>query len=251
MGLLSKIEWTESTWNPVTGCTKISDGCVNCYACIMAKRLQSMGNPRYKNGFDLTLHEDLIDLPLYWKKSKIIFVNSMSDLFHEDIPFDFIRKIFDVMNKTPWHNYQILTKRSKRLAEVSNLLKWTPNIWQGVTIENDKVIDRINDLKLTPAHIKFLSLEPLIGPLDDLDLVGIHWVIVGGESGPNSRPMKVEWVRSIRDYCVEYNIPFFFKQWGGPRKHLTGRTLDNKTWDQYPEMSTIEVPTDGYQMALF
>lgn len=239
MGLTSKIEWTESTWNPVTGCTKITAGCANCYAFTMAKRLHSMGNPRYKNRFDVTLHEDLITLPFKWKKPKMIFVNSMSDLFHEKVPDEFIKKVFETMNRTPRHTYQILTKRSKRLLELAPFLNWTQNIWQGVTVENDSVVNRIYDLELIPAHIRFLSLEPLIGPLYQIELKGIHWVIVGGESGPISRLMKIEWVREIRDRCIEQQIPFFFKQWGGIRKHITGRILDNRTWDEYPNTSYI------------
>ncbi len=246
MGSISKIEWTESTWNPVTGCTKISAGCTNCYAYTMAKRLQAMNNPRYKNGFNITLHEDLLTLPLSWKKPKKIFVNSMSDLFHEEVPEEFIYKIFKIMNQTPWHNYQILTKRSNRLLELAPFINWTTNIWQGVTIENNSVANRINDLKQIPAYIRFLSLEPLIGPIKNLDLSGIHWVIVGGESGPAARPMMIEWVREIRDYCIKQNIPFFFKQWGGVQKHLTGRILDMRTWDEYPDvfkLNTIQSET--------
>lgn len=239
MGLTSKIEWTESTWNPVTGCTKITAGCANCYAFTMAKRLHSMGNPRYKNGFDVTLHEDLITLPFKWIKPKMIFVNSMSDLFHEKVPDEFIKKVFETMNLTPRHTYQILTKRSKRLVELAPFLKWTQNIWQGVTVENASVVNRIYDLELIPAHTRFLSLEPLIGPLNQIELRGMHWVIVGGESGPVSRLMKIEWVREIRDHCIEQQIPFFFKQWGGIRKHITGRILDNRTWDEYPNTSYI------------
>ena len=244
MGLKSKIEWTESTWNRVTGCTKITPGCKNCYAYTMAKRLKAMGNPRYKNGFEVTLHEDLIKLPLTWKKPKKVFVNSMSDLFHDKVPIDFIKKVFDIMNQTPWHNYQLLTKRSDRLVELSPLFKWTPNIWQGVSVENNSVVNRINELKSIPAVVRFLSFEPLIGPLPHLNLEGIHWVIVGGESGPAARPMKAEWARNIRDYCIEQHIPFFFKQWGGVRKKLTGRVLDKRTWDEYPIVTNTihEVP---------
>lgn len=243
MASSSKIEWTESTWNPVTGCTKISAGCANCYAYRMAKRLKAMGNPRYRNGFEITLHNDLIDLPFTWKKPRKIFVNSMSDLFHEKVPFSFIRRVFYTMNNTPWHQYQILTKRSKRLAELSPLLKWTPNIWQGVTVENAFVQNRIDDLRKVPAYIKFLSLEPFIGPLFECNFQGIDWIIVGGESGPRARPMKIEWVRSIRDACLEQHIPFFFKQWGGVQKHKNGRTLDNCIWSQYPKTHNIDIPS--------
>lgn len=228
------IEWTEKTWNPVTGCTKVSEGCRNCYALRMANRLYAMDNPRYKNGFNLTLHHDLIELPLSWKQPKRIFVNSMSDLFHKDVPIEFIQDIFDVMEKANWHTFQILTKRAERLVELSPFLKWPSNVWQGVSVENIKVTSRIDQLREVPARVRFLSVEPLIGPLDDLNLEGIHWVIVGGESGPGARPMKEEWVRSIRNQCVDQNVPFFFKQWGGVRKHQTGRTLDGQVWDQYP-----------------
>ncbi|MCM0759088.1 phage Gp37/Gp68 family protein [Sporomusa sphaeroides DSM 2875] len=235
MGSISKIEWTESTWNPVTGCTKITAGCANCYAYIMARRLHAMGNPRYANGFNVTLHNDLIRLPLTWKKPRRVFVNSMSDLFHEEVPIDFIVKVFEVMNVTPWHNYQILTKRTKRLVEIAPYLKWTPNIWQGATIENSSVVDRLFDLKQIPANIKFLSLEPLIGPLNDLDLDGIQWVIVGGESGAYARPIMAEWIYEIRDHCVRQKVPFFFKQWGGFNKKKNGRLLEGRTWDEMPD----------------
>lgn len=230
----SKIEWTESTWNPVTGCTKVSAGCANCYASNLAKRLKAMGNSRYINGFDVTLHEDLIELPFSWKKPRRIFVNSMSDLFHELVPYEFIKKVFTVMNKTPWHSYQILTKRSEILKQLSSRLEWADNIWQGVTVENNSVRNRIDDLRKVPAAVRFLSLEPLIGSIPSLNLDGIHWVIVGGESGPGARPMKIEWVREIRDECEKQKVPFFFKQWGGVNKHRTGRILDKRTWDEYP-----------------
>lgn len=234
MATNSQIEWTEYTWNPVTGCTKVSEGCRNCYALRMANRLQAMNNPRYKDGFKVTLHHDLIELPLGWKQPRRIFVNSMSDLFHKDVPVDFIKKVFEVMEKAHWHTFQILTKRADRLVELAPVLKWPLNVWQGVSVENNKVINRIDLLREVPAHVRFLSIEPLIGPLIDLNLQGIHWVIVGGESGPGARPMEEEWVRSLRDQCLEQEVPFFFKQWGGVRKHLTGRTLDGQTWDQYP-----------------
>lgn len=230
----SSIEWTESTWNPTTGCTKISDGCKNCYAEKMAKRLKAMNNPRYRNGFQVTIHEDLIDLPLSWKKPQMIFVNSMSDLFHEYIPDDIIIKIFQTMVKADWHIFQVLTKRSERLLALSKRLPWPNNIWMGVTVENSKVQYRIQDLVNTPAHIKFLSLEPLIGPLYNLDLSGIDWIIVGGESGAGARPMNPEWVRNIRDNCLKSNTPFFFKQWGGFNKKKNGRKLDGQYWDQQP-----------------
>nr|PZN02280.1 MAG: hypothetical protein DIU66_09985 [Bacillota bacterium] len=234
MATISQIEWTDATWNPVTGCTKISEGCRNCYAALMAKRLKAMGNPRYVNGFNVTLHHDLIDLPLKWKKPKRIFVNSMSDLYHKDVPDEFILRIFETMNKARHHIFQILTKRPERLLEIAPKVTWTPNIWQGVSVENEQVAYRIDLLRKVPASIRFLSLEPLLGPLDNLDLRGIHWVIVGGESGPGARPIKAEWVRSIRDQCREQGVAFFFKQWGGVHKYKTGRLLDGKTWDEFP-----------------
>lgn len=236
----SHIEWTEATWNPVTGCTKVSDGCKNCYALTMAKRLEAMQNPRYLNGFNVTLHEDLVEVPLKWKKPKKIFVNSMSDMFHESIPVDFIKAVFETMNKASWHTFQVLTKRSERLLELSSQLNWTSNIWQGVSVENDKVINRIDDLRKTDAHIKFLSCEPLLGPLNNLNLQDIDWVIVGGESGPKSRPMMEEWVTNIRDQSIEQETAFFFKQWGGVQKHRHGRELQGRTWSEYPD----EKPND-------
>jgi protein gp37 len=235
----SSIEWTEATWNPVTGCNKVSQGCKHCYAERMAKRLVAMGNPRYVNGFNVTLHHDLIDLPLRWKKPRKVFVNSMSDLFHEEVPLEFIQKVFQTMVDTPHNTYQILTKRSKRLAELAPFLPWRPNIWIGTSVENEKVISRIDDLRNVNAYVRFLSCEPLIGPLDNLNLEGIHWVIVGGESGPGARPMDANWVRSIRDKCQERNIAFFFKQWGGVQKHRFGRELDGKTYDEYPEINLV------------
>lgn len=235
MAAITPIEWTESSWNPVTGCTKITDGCKNCYAFAMAKRLHAMKNPRYINGFDVTLHEDLVDLPLKWKKPRKIFVNSMSDLFHEDIPDEFIERVFFTMHKASWHTFQILTKRSERLLNLSKSLPWPSNVWQGVTVENKEVISRIDDLRQTPAKTKFLSCEPLIGPLDNINLENIDWVIVGGESGPGARQIKEEWVKAIRDQCLEKNIAFFFKQWGGVQKHKTGKLLEGRIWDQYPK----------------
>lgn len=234
MSLNSKIEWTETTWNPVTGCTKISTGCQNCYAYTLAKRLKAMSNPRYINGFDVTLHYDLLDKPLSWKSPKKIFVNSMSDLFHEDISIEFIEKVFATMNKASWHTFQVLTKRSENLKKLSPSLKWSENIWMGVTVESFLEKYRIDDLKETDAKIKFLSLEPLLSSLGDINLNGIDWVIVGGESGPKARPMNIDWVREIRDQCIEQKTPFFFKQWGGVNKKKNGRLLDNKIWDEYP-----------------
>ncbi|WP_342603834.1 phage Gp37/Gp68 family protein [Peribacillus sp. FSL E2-0159] len=230
----SSIEWTEATWNPVTGCNKVSDGCKHCYAERMAKRLHAMGNPRYENEFNVTLHHDLIDVPKKWVKPKKIFVNSMSDLFHEQIPSEFILQVFKTMNETPQHSYQVLTKRPERAVDLSDRLNFTPNIWMGTSVENVKVINRIELLKQVPAKVRFLSCEPLLGPLDDLNLTRIHWVIVGGESGPGARPMEADWVRSIRDQCKTQKVAFFFKQWGGVQKHRYGRELDNRTYDEYP-----------------
>lgn len=232
----TKIQWTEMTWNPITGCTKISDGCVNCYAARMAKRLKAMGNPRYTNEFAVTVHEDLLEVPLRIKQPKMIFVNSMSDLFHEDVPDDIIIKIFETMNKAHWHTFQVLTKRPKRLHAMDDLglLRWSPNIWMGVTVESDKYIDRINELRNTKANIKFLSCEPLLGSLKSIDIENIDWVIVGGESGPKSREMKKEWVMEIKELCEEKGVAFFFKQWGGTNKKKSGILLDGKTYDYYP-----------------
>lgn len=234
MGSNSSIEWTESTWNPVTGCTKISDGCKNCYAEKMAKRLKAMGQPNYTKGFELRLQPQMLRLPLSWKKPQTIFVNSMSDLFHKDVPLEYIQSVFAVMGNASWHNFQVLTKRSERLRDVTFELDWNPNIWMGVSVENQKVVHRIDDLRSTGAHIKFLSVEPLLSDIPNLDLAGIDWVIVGGESGPRARPMKEEWVLSIKAQCEEQSVPFFFKQWGGVRKHKTGRTLLGRTWDAMP-----------------
>lgn len=235
----TSIEWTEATWNPVTGCNKVSQGCKNCYAERMANRLVAMGNPRYKNGFNVTLHYDLINLPYRWKKPRKVFVNSMSDLFHEEVPLEFIQAVFKTMVETPQNTYQVLTKRSNRLLELSQHLPWTPNIWIGTSVENEQVTFRIDELRQVPAHVRFLSCEPLLGPLTNMDLKDIHWVIVGGESGPGSRPMEANWVREIRDQCQNQNVAFFFKQWGGVQKHKFGRTLDDKTYDEYPEIITV------------
>lgn len=230
----SKIEWTESTWNPVTGCSKISAGCKNCYAEKMAYRLKEMGTKGYENGFDITLHAYRLKQPLTKKKPTTYFVNSMSDLFHEDIPFEYIEQIFNIMNQASHHTFQILTKRSERLLKESKKLKWTQNIWMGVSIENTNVIYRIKDLIKTNACIKFLSCEPLIGPLPNLNLKKIDWVIVGGESGHKARPIMADWVRDIREQCKTQNVKFFFKQWGGINKKKTGRILDNRTYDEMP-----------------
>lgn len=236
MALKSSIEWTESTWNPITGCNKISPGCKFCYAERMAKRLKAMGSANYKDGFKLTLHEQVVELPLTWKKPQTIFVNSMSDLFHKDVPLEFIQKVFDVMNKAYWHKFQILTKRSDILLKYSKKLNWGDNIWMGVSVENDTFTYRIDHLRDTDANIKFLSIEPLIGPITKLNLDGINWVIVGGESGPGARPIKEEWVIKIKDECINAGVPFFFKQWGGIRKKKAGRLLQGKTWSQMPEL---------------
>ena len=234
MALGSGIEWTESTWNPVTGCTKISPGCKHCYAERMAKRLEAMGQPNYRNGFRLTLQPQVLELPLGWKKPQTIFVNSMSDLFHEDVPLEYIQRVFDVMARAQWHRFQVLTKRADRLAELSSSLEWTPNVWMGVSVETDAYRGRIDELRSTAAQTKFLSLEPLLGPLQGLDLRQIDWVIVGGESGPRSRPMDPEWVLDLRDQCRRADVPFFFKQWGGANKKKTGRLLEGRTWDEMP-----------------
>jgi protein gp37 len=234
MATTSSIEWTEMTWNPVTGCTKISQGCKNCYAERMTKRLTAMGSDRYRNGFRVTLHPDSLDTPRKWKQGRVVFVNSMSDLFHDDIPLPYIQRVFKTMQDCPHHTFQVLTKRSERLAELASRLPWPENVWMGVSVEDSRVIHRIADLQLVPAAVRFLSLEPLIGPLDDVPLDGIGWVIVGGESGPRARPMKKEWARSILRQCRAARVPFFFKQWGGVRKDLTGRTLNGKIYDEMP-----------------
>ena len=236
MALSSSIEWTDSTWNPVTGCTKISSGCANCYAERMALRLKAMGNPNYANGFSITMHEDALELPLKWRKPQTIFVNSMSDLFHEDVPEEFIFRVFDIMRRANWHRFQILTKRSERLLDISPQLPWMPHIWMGVTVEEQNYTYRIDHLQRTGANVKFLSLEPLLGPIPNLYLEGIDWVIVGGESGPKSRPMKKSWVIDIRNQCQEKKVPFFFKQWGGINKKKAGRELEGRTWDEIPSL---------------
>jgi protein gp37 len=230
----SGIEWTDATWNPVTGCTKISPGCKNCYAERLAIRLRAMGNPRYRDGFAVTLHEDQLSLPLRWTRPKRIFVNSMSDLFHEAVPDDFIRHVFEVMRATPQHVFQVLTKRSDRVAELAPSLPWAPNVWQGVSVETAHYVSRIHDLKSIPAAVRFLSVEPLLGPIHLLPLDRIDWVIVGGESGGGRRPVNLEWVREIRDQCLSANVPFFFKQWRGRTPKAGGRLLDGRTWDEMP-----------------
>jgi len=237
MAQTSSIEWTESTWNPVTGCTKISPGCAHCYAERMALRLQAMGVSNYANGFAPTTQEHTLELPLRWKTPQTIFVNSMSDLFHKEVPTEFILRVFDVMRRAHWHRFQILTKRSGRLLRLNSLLPWQPNIWMGVSVESQTYTFRIDQLRETGAHVKFLSLEPLLGPIPGLNLNGIDWAIVGGESGPGARPMKESWVQGIRDQCVAADVPFFFKQWGGVRKKQAGRLLDGRTWDEMPQVN--------------
>jgi protein gp37 len=230
----SSIEWTESTWNPVTGCTKISAGCAHCYAERMAKRLKTIGQARYRNGFEVTLQPDVLEVPLRWKRPRMIFVNSMSDLFHEDVSADYIAQVFAVMQKASQHTFQVLTKRPERAAELAPCLPWPANVWMGTTVERADYLHRIVSLKKIPAAIRFLSLEPLLGPLPKLPLKGIHWVIVGGESGPDARAMQSKWVLQIRDQCQQDGVPFFFKQWGGVNKSLAGRELDGKIWDETP-----------------
>ena len=231
----SSIEWTESTWNPVTGCTKVSPGCKHCYAERMAIRLAGMNQPRYRNGFEVTLQPDLVRLPLRWRQPRTIFVNSMSDLFHKEIPESFIAEVFQTMLEAHWHTFQVLTKRADRLADLRGRLPWPINVWMGVSVESPRYVNRIERLRAVPAAVRFLSVEPLLAPIPDPPLAEIDWVIVGGESGPGARPMSPDWVREIRDRCVENRVPFFFKQWGGVRKGRTGRLLDDRTWDEMPK----------------
>lgn len=234
MASTSNIEWTEMTWNPVTGCVKVSQGCKHCYAERMAIRLHAMGAARYADVFKPTLHEDLVDLPRRWKKPRLIFVNSMSDLFQEAVPDSFIHRVFATMQECPQHTFQILTKRSERLRQLGTSLPWPSNVWMGVSVENQQVVSRVSDLVAVPAKVRFLSCEPLIGSLERLPLQGIHWVIVGGESGAGARPMKPEWVESIQRQCRARRVPFFFKQWGGVRKEMAGRELHGRTYDEMP-----------------
>lgn len=244
----SGIEWTESTWNPTTGCDRVSPGCDNCYALTLAKRLKAMGSPKYQRdgdprtsgpGFGLTLHPEALDLPRSWRQPRIVFVDSMSDLFHPEVPLEFIRRVFEVMADTPQHTYQILTKRSKRLRDLAGELDWPPNVWMGVSVESDRYRFRVDHLRDVPAAIRFLSLEPLLGPLEDLDLTGVHWVIVGGESGPKARPMDPAWVQNIRDQCLGVGVPFFFKQWGGRTPKAGGRTLEGRVHDDMPDLAGV------------
>jgi protein gp37 len=237
MAQSSSIEWTEATWNPVTGCSKISAGCKNCYAERMAHRLMAMGAPGYEKGFEVSLQERVLRAPLSWRKGRMIFVNSMSDLFHEDVPFEYIARVIEVIRQAHWHQFQILTKRPDRLLDLDPMIEWPGNAWVGVSIENDDFTWRAARLRKTNVAIRFLSLEPLLGPLPSLDLAGIDWVIVGGESGPHARTIDPEWVLDIRDRCLESGVPFFFKQWGGTRKKKTGRRLEGSLWNQMPRAS--------------
>jgi protein gp37 len=235
----SAIEWTDATWNPVTGCSQISPGCKHCYAERLAARLLAMNNPRYRNGFRVTLHHDQLELPLRWRKPKRIFVNSMSDLFHESVPEDFIANVLRTAEKTPWHTYQILTKRAERLALLASRLPWPKNVWQGVSVESADYTWRVGLLRKVPAAVRFLSIEPLLGSMKDLSLGGVDWVIVGGESGPGARPVDPRWIRQVRDKCVAANIPFFFKQWGGRFPKAGGRLLDGREWNEMPDTSEV------------
>ena len=244
MSTRSGIEWTEVTWNPVTGCTKISDGCRFCYAERMSRRLRAMGVEKYRGGFSVTVHESTLGDPLKWRQPRLVFVNSMSDLFHKAVPSAFIEAVFDVMNRASQHTFQVLTKRPERVMRLDGRLRWTPNIWLGTSIESERWMGRLDPLNETGAHTRFVSLEPLLGPLPGISLHGIDWVIVGGESGPGARPMDAEWVRDIRDNCLHSGVPFFFKQWGGVFKKTTGRTLDGRTWDQLPARSMGSVDLD-------
>jgi protein gp37 len=234
MALNSSIEWTGATWNPVTGCTKISPGCLHCYAERMSLRLQAMGQPNYINGFKVTTHPNTLELPLKWKKPQFVFVNSMGDLFHEDVPLAFVLEVFEVMRRASHHIFQLLTKRSARLTELNSYIDWPSNVWMGVTAENGDYKFRVDHLRSTGARMKFLSLEPLLGPIPHLDLTDVDWVIVGGESGPGARPIEKDWVNELREQCQNSRVPFFFKQWGGTNRKKTGRLLDGRTWDERP-----------------
>lgn len=241
MSIKSAIEWTNSTWNPITGCTKVSLSCHHCYAGFFAERWRGIRGHHFEQGFDLRLWPERLNLPLTWKKPRTIFVNSMSDCFHEDVPLPFIQKVFTTMKKASWHTFQILTKRSERLAELCPELTWSPNVWMGVSIETANYLWRADHLREVPSAVRFLSLEPLLGPVGTIDLSGIHWVIVGGESGPGARPMEAKWVREIRNQCRAEGVPFFFKQWGGVQKKRNGRTLDGRTWDEVPGGHSLAV----------
>jgi protein gp37 len=239
MSTNSSIEWTDATWNPVRGCTKISPGCKHCYAERFAERFRGVPGHPFEQGFDLRVIPAKLEEPLRWKKAQRIFVNSMSDLFHREVPFEYIQKVFDVMNRANWHQYQILTKRGERIEELGPKLQWAPHIWMGVSVESENYLYRIDQLRKTKAHVKFLSIEPLLGPLGEINLRGIDWVIVGGESGPGARPMNEEWVTDIRKQCLKAGVAFFFKQWGGVQKKKAGRTLEGRTWDEMPELVTL------------
>lgn len=241
MAIDSKIEWTDATWNPVTGCNKVSPGCKLCYAERLTKRLKATGMDKYRNGFEVTCHPGALEIPLRWRKPRAIFVNSMSDLFHEQVPDEFVRDVFDVMERAHWHRYQVLTKRPERVAALSDQLPWPSQVWLGVSVESERYMNRIDLLRECRASVKFLSLEPLLGPLPNLNLDGIDWVIVGGESGPGARPMEADWARDIRDQCVEAEVPFYFKQWGGVFKKRQGRILDGRTWDEMPDFEKSPV----------
>ncbi len=245
MSARSTIEWTEVTWNPVTGCNKVSHGCKFCYAERMSKRLQSMGLAKYRDGFAVRTHDQLVRVPLTWRKPRLVFVNSMSDLFHEAVPDRFILDVFATMNQARQHTFQVLTKRPERVVRLNNRLPWNGNIWMGTSIESERWMDRADHLKKTSAGTRFLSLEPLLGSLSELPFSGIHWVIAGGESGPGARPMAGTWVREIRDKCVQAGVPFFFKQWGGVNKKKAGRLLDDRTWDEFPAVHTGRISRDA------
>ncbi len=238
----SKIEWTDATWNPITGCDKISAGCRNCYAMRLARRLQAMGSSRYANGEKVTLHWDALDIPLHWREPRCVFINSMSDLFHESVPLGFIERVLDTARRAPRHTFQVLTKRSERLRQLSSRLDWPDNVWVGVTVESGLYAYRVEHLREVAARVRFLSVEPLIGSVAGLDLSGIDWVIAGGESGPGARPMEESWVRGLRDQCVASGVAFFFKQWGGVHRAGKGRLLDGRTWDQMPPLASPSRP---------
>ena len=247
MGDKSSIEWTEATWNPTTGCDRVSAGCDNCYALTLAKRLKAMGQPRYQRdgdprtsgpGFGVSLHPESLDLPRTWSRGRVVFVNSMSDLFHAQVPLDYVKQVFDVMAATPQHTYQLLTKRARRLRRLAPHLPWPPNVWVGVSVESEEVLHRVDELRDVPAAVRFLSCEPLLGPLPSLRLEGIGWVIAGGESGHGARPMEGWWAEAIRDQCLEQQVPFFFKQWGGRTPKAHGRDLGGRTWDEMPTLAS-------------
>lgn len=238
----SSIEWTDATWNPVRGCTKVSPGCKHCYAETFAERFRGVPGHPFQHGFDLRLVPAALELPTRWRASRRIFVNSMSDLFHDRVPENYVRAVFEVMRRAAQHQFQVLTKRSARMVEIASRLDIAKNVWMGVSVENEDYVSRIDDLRRIDATVRFLSVEPLLGPIEKLDLRGIHWVIVGGESGPGARPIEKEWVRSIRDQCIAKNVRFFFKQWGGVRKHKTGRQLDGRTWDEMPDRGRARRP---------